>query len=177
MGSESLHTWPCLTVHEPWASAIVDGHKTTENRGHACPLYTGVLLIHAGVRWSPRGGTDARIWAAYPSDTDRGATLRAEAEDWAGTPAPPFSSRLIIGVVEVAAAHRAAPLCCGDEWAETEYSYASTRARRESQPTHLVLQRARRFLEPVPYRGRLGLYRITDRNANDAVRAAVAAVA
>lgn len=36
-----------LTIHQPWAWAIAEGHKRYENRTWTTP-YRGLLLIHAG---------------------------------------------------------------------------------------------------------------------------------
>lgn len=36
-----------LTLHQPWASLIAEGHKTVETRGWSTP-YRGPLAIHAG---------------------------------------------------------------------------------------------------------------------------------
>jgi len=40
-------TIPALTICQPWAWAILRGHKTVENRTWAT-RYTGPLVIHAG---------------------------------------------------------------------------------------------------------------------------------
>jgi len=37
-----------LTIHQPWASLIITGEKTLENRGWRT-TYRGPLLIHAGL--------------------------------------------------------------------------------------------------------------------------------
>jgi hypothetical protein len=43
-----------LTVQQPWAWAIIHGGKDVENRTQLWK-YRGLLVIHAGARWSTRG--------------------------------------------------------------------------------------------------------------------------
>jgi hypothetical protein len=38
---------PALTIKQPWASLIIEGHKDIENRGWRTQ-YRGLLIIHAG---------------------------------------------------------------------------------------------------------------------------------
>ncbi|MBB3041198.1 hypothetical protein [Nocardioides soli] len=52
-----------LTVQQPWAWAIVHGGKDVENRTQAWS-YRGLLAIHAGARWSDRGGRSGLVWDA-----------------------------------------------------------------------------------------------------------------
>ena len=40
-----------LSIREPWASLIVDGHKPIENRTW-CTDYRGTVYIHAAKKWS-----------------------------------------------------------------------------------------------------------------------------
>lgn len=44
----------CLTVHQPWAWLIANGHKDIENRTRRTS-FTGTLYIHAGVKWDEAG--------------------------------------------------------------------------------------------------------------------------
>src|SRR5438045_8559495 len=41
------HTMKALSIRQPWAWLIVNGHKPVENRSWSTK-YTGKLLIHAG---------------------------------------------------------------------------------------------------------------------------------
>ena len=59
-----------ITVRQPWAWAIVHGGKTIENRALAWS-YRGPLAIHAGLRWSERGGADTRVIQAFVADWRR----------------------------------------------------------------------------------------------------------
>jgi hypothetical protein len=49
---DRLRLAPALTVRQPWAWAIVAGHKDVENRRWSTP-YRGPLLIHASRRAAP----------------------------------------------------------------------------------------------------------------------------
>ena len=42
-----MKTLPCLSVRQPWAWLIVNGHKTVENRTWSTG-FRGRLLVHAG---------------------------------------------------------------------------------------------------------------------------------
>src|SRR5690349_14501124 len=42
-----------LSIRQPWAWLIVNGHKPVENRSWPTK-YTGKLLIHAGQRFEPK---------------------------------------------------------------------------------------------------------------------------
>ena len=52
-----------LTVQQPWAWAIFHG-KAIENRTQQW-AYRGPLAIHAGVRWSERGGESPLVDDAF----------------------------------------------------------------------------------------------------------------
>lgn len=47
-----MKTIPCLSVRQPWAWLIVNGHKPVENRSWATG-FRGRLLIHAGKTLEP----------------------------------------------------------------------------------------------------------------------------
>lgn len=68
-----------LTVHQPWAWAIADGHKKIENRswwtGHR-----GLLAIHAGKKWDLDAVRWMRMQPGLPDapsmdDVPRGAVV------------------------------------------------------------------------------------------------------
>lgn len=48
-----MKTYPCLSIRQPWAWLIVNGHKDVENRDWVTP-FRGRILIHAGVYYGPR---------------------------------------------------------------------------------------------------------------------------
>ncbi|MBB3041199.1 hypothetical protein [Nocardioides soli] len=70
----------------------------------------------------------------------------------------------IIGVVDLVGVHAAQsvarwpeqPACCDSRWAETSYAEHGGRTRRDV--VHLVLENPRPLPEPIPCKGRLGLW-------------------
>lgn len=133
----------CLTVQQPWAWAIVLGGKTIENRTQLWS-YRGPLAIHAGARWSERGGESDLIHAAIAETT--GGT--------GGVPIGCFIRGAILGVVELVDCHLDAGCC--KPWGESAYVEHGGRERRHI--THLVLENPRVLAEPIPCRGALGLW-------------------
>jgi len=71
-------TIPALTIWQPWASAIVLGHKRVENRTWSSS-HRGPLAIHAGLRIDPDGADVlADVGVILPlrcEDLPRGAIL------------------------------------------------------------------------------------------------------
>jgi hypothetical protein len=149
-----------LTVQQPWAWAIVHGGKDIENRTQAW-TYRGPLAIHAGNRWSDRGGRSGLVWDA----------LRTRF----GWPTGPGSARddrrpgfdairplgAIIGVVDLVDVHTS--ISCVNErgemcssWAESSYDEHGGGTRRDI--VHLVLEHPRPIDVPIPCRGVLGLW-------------------
>lgn len=156
-------TWHCLSVREPWASAIVLGHKTIENRSHGfAKKFRGRLYIHAGSGWSPRGACDPRILEAFDGCDPDSNPLLPGIGGVVPRGAPFFSSSAIIGHVEVIDIHEECG--CVDSgacwpWGETEYTESG--GRRRGGLTHLVLEDAVAFTpdEMWPARGRLGIWK------------------
>jgi hypothetical protein len=141
-----------LTVRQPWAWAIVHGGKDVENRGrNIAGGYRGPVAIHAGLapdfaaashellqeRWSERCEATQPYPPRFPS--------RGEVYHEYGA---------IIGVVDLVDVHR--PL-----WDNTcEYGSegaCSPWAEVDGWPCHLVLANPRPLVEPIPFRGALGL--------------------
>jgi len=121
-----------LSIHQPWAWAILHAGKTVENRGWST-RYRGPLLIHA-----------SKTRSSY----DREATL-----DWEKMYAvalPKWEELVvgaIVGVVELVdclPASRVDP----SPWVEG--------------PVCWVLANPRAFVEPVSYRGVQGLFEIRE---------------
>lgn len=134
-----------LTVRQPWAEAIIDGHKAIENRSQGFPKgYRGPLLLHTAKGWSVRGQRDPRIRAAY------GVAHRVDAE-----PFDAMTRGSVIGVVGVEDIHPASGCC--EPWGEETYPPANPEARPPGTVTHLVLAQPVR-IGPVPARGALGLW-------------------
>ena len=118
-----------LTVRQPWAWAIAVGEKTVENRGWPT-RYRGPLAIHAAKAPDLEGWTDPAIGRAMDSQEPG-----------------PMAYGAVIAVVEVTGCHPAArrwPTCCQPWGFEDQY--------------HFELAGARRLPEPVPAKGRLGLW-------------------
>lgn len=141
-----------ITVRQPWAEAIVDGHKPVENRSGGFPsTFTGLLIIHAAAIWSRRAGLpDCRLMAAYPHQETWKAIHR-------GPPAP-FTPSAVLGWVELQNVHRAEPGCCSSPWAE--HAYKDAQDRLTTDVVHLVLANPHKLTEPLPWKaGRLGLWR------------------
>jgi hypothetical protein len=129
-----------LTVRQPWAVAIIDGHKDIENRsGGFTTRHRGPVLIHAAQQLSARGLLDDRIIDAYPRMAERELVRGA-----------------VIGAVIIDGAHHAEPGCCESAWAD--YEYPNTGDRPTTDIVHLELIRPSR-LGPARWPGRLGLWR------------------
>ena len=133
-----------LTVQNPWAWAIVSGGKDVENRTQRWK-YRGPLAIHAGMRFSERGGDSELIHAAWYRHGSRGFL-----PDNPGS----FTYGAILGVVDLVDVHPSAGCCA--PWGESAYVEHGGRTRR--QIVHLVLENARVLPEPIPCRGALGLW-------------------
>ena len=150
-----------LTVQQPWAWAIIHGGKDVENRTQAWS-YRGPLAIHAGARWSDRGGRSGLIWRALSQQY--------------GWPTGPVTARddprrgfdcirplgAIIGVVDLVDAHHYvgsgpdAIDCCHSVWAEERYDEQGGKTRLDV--VHLVLENPRPLPTLIPCRGALGLW-------------------
>lgn len=64
-----------LSIRQPWAWAIVNGHKDVENRLWATD-HRGSLLIHAGKKFDRRGfGLLEQLGIAYPDEPDVGGIV------------------------------------------------------------------------------------------------------
>lgn len=134
-------TMPCLTIREPWASAVLrtEDRKTVENRTWHTAL-RGRVGIHAGAALdrSPRGnpGILERAWGnRHPSELDLGAVL---------------------GTVRIVDCHMQGESGCACEdnpWAEFGFRDLGQR------PTfHWVLDDPEVFVNPIPARGALQLW-------------------
>lgn len=155
-----------ITVKNPWAWAIAHGGKNIENRCRPVG-YRGPILIHAGAGWSERGAADDRVadvWGPWHSDGAIGRCYPC--------PNPDYFRPGIVAVaqlVDVHLAHAADPearVPCCPPWGELTYSPGRGEGRICVQ--HFVLDAVRALPEPVPARGRLGLWR-PERDVLDAV--------
>jgi hypothetical protein len=118
-----------LTVRQPWASLIIRGGKDIENRGWATG-YRGPLAIHSSAKMNRSDMEDA--CAVMRSFIPRFSAHRFQRED--------FPAGVILGTVEVAA-------CV---------------VRSESPwffgPFGFLLQSPIPFANPIPCKGRLGIW-------------------
>lgn len=126
-----------LSVRQPWAWAIIHGGKTVENRvWRGVPRLTPPvpLAIHAGRTPHPEGLTDPRVAAAIR----RAGLADVEA-------AMPLGA--IVGLVSLIDMHQDRGCC--RPWGESVI---------DGRVTHLVLADPRPVSEPIPCRGRLGMW-------------------
>lgn len=127
-----------ITVRQPWAWAIVDGHKDVENRTrNIAGKYRGPLLIHAGAAWDKTAFDHpvlARLLAKH---------LGVTANNYVGSSLP---TRCFVGLVTLESVHWPTAGSCSP-WAMPDHF-------------HLVLGEGREFHgdERVPARGALGLW-------------------
>lgn len=131
-----------LTVRQPWASAIIEGGKTVENRTWRTGV-RGRIAIHAGgqLDLSPRGNAAA---------LDRA---------WGGREGDDFDRGVILGTVQLVDCHlQGYEACrlheCDDNlWAEWSYRELGQR------PTfHWLLTEPRQFVTPIKAKGALQLW-------------------
>lgn len=142
-----------LTVRQPWAWAIIHGGKDVENRvRNIAGDYRGTVLIHVAqqVDLAAFSGRSAALTAA--------ATAFNESNTDVLKSGPWHSYRgEIIGVVDLVDVHPPNPgegAVRGDTcspWAEPD-------------AWHLVLENPRALVEPIPYKGALGLRNLAARD-------------
>lgn len=147
-----------LTVQQPWAHGIVHCDKTPENRTrNIAGSYRGPVAIHAGLQVS-QDGVDHELlrplWAVgrgYVHTITGAAQLSYKTDGNRETPARAAAVLplgVVIGVVDLVGVHHdsdhgrgypCSPWAIADNW-------------------HLVLENARPLEQPIPARGRLGLW-------------------
>jgi len=138
-----------LTVRQPWAWAILHCGKDVEYRTrNVAGSYRGPVAIHAS--------KTPDEWAANPRYGD---SVLLDASDAAGLVfrwqnENDFPRGAIIGVVDLVDSHRSS--WCGPECNQDKL--CSHWAHAFSQ--HLVFADPRPLPMPVPWKGRLGLWRI-----------------
>lgn len=151
-------------MQQPWAWAIVAGGKTVENRTQLW-TYRGPLLIHAGQRWSDRGGRSPLIGGArldwlrdhgWTPSAGRSAVLEEYTRRGVPRSTELFPTGVILGAVDLVDVHPAEAGCCDSPWAEQSYAEHGGKTRRDV--VHLVLENPVELLDPIPYAGRLGLW-------------------
>lgn len=147
-----------LTVRQPWAWALIHGGKTVENRVRYLGDYRGPLAIHGGLAWSEQGASDWEVRRAFTSH--RLGDPADDSQVWAAEEPARTDDHFrgcfgaVIGVVNLWAVHQPRPGCCvnrgappyGDPWAMDGH-------------WHMCVADARPLSEPIPAKGRLGLWR------------------
>jgi hypothetical protein len=119
-----------LSIRQPWAEAVLRLGKDIENRDwRFIPGWLDTFIVHSGLQREP-GHADRMI------------------EDITGTRVPadlPLGA--FLGTVQVVTGHLVRPGCCTSPWAMPDAM------------VHLQLANPKPFPEPVPGKGRLGLWR------------------
>lgn len=123
-----------LTVRQPWAWALLHGGKGIENRSQVWS-YRGLLLIHAAAALSATGMADPVCTAA-----------REHWETAHGHP-PDLVRGALIGAVTVVDTHRDTGCC-------RPWGFPGA--------VHMVVVDPITFVDPVPVRGSLSLWRVPD---------------
>jgi hypothetical protein len=147
-----------LTVRQPWASLIMAGLKTVENRTRQIVgAHRGPLLIHAGKQPDPDAAALLKLI---------GARLhRDDLTDWAHSDLP---TGVILGQVTVADVHQAWD-CASDVLLMAmavsihggHYRPAHPHAWCLDGHWHIDLTDPKPWDQPVPARGRFGLWHWT----------------
>jgi hypothetical protein len=127
-----------LTVRQPWAWAIVNGHKAVENRTrNLAGDYRGLVAIHAAQTIDTDSCFDPRI-----KDVHNGRPFGGV-----------IDTGVIIGVANLWAVHKhdgtADFRCCPNAPRYTTWA--------EPNVWHLCLATPRKLNDPLPYKGALGL--------------------
>lgn len=123
-----------LTVRQPWASAIIQGGKTIENRVWR-PSTHGRIAIHAG---------------AQP---DR------DADPWVPLPPNPRDYGAVLGTVVLASAHEEHSLACAaNHCAENPWAMWSVDLGLNRPVIHWILRNPEALLTPIRAKGRLGFW-------------------
>jgi len=132
---------PAITVQQPWAWAIAVGAKPVELRSRPT-RWRGPLAIHAGTRWSLRGEADERVRTTGPLYPGGALYDHQESDDSECT------RGAVIALTTLADCHPAAGCC--PPWGDDSY---------DGKPVHhLVLNELRPVNQPVPMKGRLGVW-------------------
>lgn len=137
-----------VTVRPPWSEAIIRLGKDVENRSrNIAGSYRGPVAIHAGLRVDP-----------FAYDHHEFQVVNRIASGWGGYQ-PHHDRGAIVGVVDLVDVHHADG--CGTQgedqlgpWHEICSPWAM------ADHWHLVLVNPRTLREPIPFRGRLGLWHL-----------------
>lgn len=131
-----------LSIHQPWAWAILHGGKSVENRTWPTS-YRGPLLINASKSKASYDAQDADEW-----------------RERYGVELPAWESMVkgaIVGVAELVACVRSDGTGVSDQQREWLAGHPYTEG-----PWCWILKSPRVFAEPIPYRGMQGLFNVPD---------------
>ncbi|MDR0416051.1 MAG: hypothetical protein LBH76_01795 [Propionibacteriaceae bacterium] len=136
-----------LTVRQPWAWAILCGGKDVENRSRLMTGgYRGPAAIHAALAFDDAAFCDPEFMRALS---------RAGMLGWPKDGLDAVWPRgVILGVADLADEH------CGTGEGVVAGWPVCSRWAWENERAHLVLANPRLLPRPVPWKGRLGLWRL-----------------
>ena len=142
-----------ITVMQPWAACIAAGAKLVENRARPVS-HRGPLAIHAGQRWSRRGGHDDLVVTTLAGPDAPGPMSRQVAGEVLDVV---FGA--VIAVAELVDCHPADGCCSPWGVQNDDHGHPAH---------HLILRNVQPLDPPVPARGALGLWSIdlADRNGS-----------
>ncbi len=142
---------PAISIQQPFIMAIVQGKKSIETRTWGT-RYRGTLLLHSGKKWAGQDGE---------SDWSLIAALRQD---------KPFVKRLGLpghyndyprgAIVGIATLVRCAKFT-EEGWYKLQEQHQHDGYWDESK-WGWQLENVRRFVEPVPFRGQLGLFPVEE---------------
>lgn len=151
-----------ITLRQPWAWGVIEAEKDVENRTTditgSRKKYRGTVAIHV----SQRGDLVSGLAGSAGTMFDAQLLAASKGADWAN---PPWWKNvgMIIGVVDIVDVHYASEpqygLTCGG--IDNSYGDALCSPWAEPDRFHLVLANARPLTEPLPYKGGLGLRKLT----------------
>ena len=140
-----------LTVRQPWAWAIIHGGKDVENRTrNLAGSYRGPVAITAAQ--ADADNAWPRLWLDHANFYRRAHGPRHQGIN---------SERgVILGVVDLVDVHEWGP--SGEGWDAASERNVMCSGWGEVSRWHLVLANPRPLPNPIPVRGRLGLWTLPD---------------
>lgn len=156
-----------ITVRQPWAWALIHGGKDVENRTrNIAGSYRGPIAIHVGLQFAEAASPlDLQVARAVGETTragglhDRVVSRIADEDRHENHVAPWFGQRgAIIGVVDLAEVHY--DVDCLMHGGPGHYGSCSTWAMADHW--HLCVNQPRPLAEPIPTKGKLGLWKPGD---------------
>jgi hypothetical protein len=155
--------YPALTVHHPWAWALLHGGKTVENRTWKLG-YQGPLWLHAGKTWNKAGESSPLVQTAWQEHI--GATLALSrplgAEDvLLGPGSTLICSGAVLALLEVTGCHHADN--CASERTQELCSPWAARGQY-----HIEVRVIAGLPSPVPCNGQRKLWALPPKVEQDA---------